>query len=152
MLLIGEGAAMRWGRLSLGFLFGVTAGLTVGRGWWRGDASLWTVGVVALLLGVICTLSAVRRSQSLAAEPAGSPGWNREAAPPLGQMLVSYGLISEADLERALARQKRNGKRLGRVLVEMGLVTHAQVAEVLEEQISRREGRLLWGAGNRLLG
>jgi len=67
-------------------------------------------------------------------------------------MLLSYGLISEGELDRALRRQERTEKRLGRVLVEMKLVTHAQVAEVLEEQLSRREGRLLWGAGQRLIG
>ena len=33
----------------------------------------------------------------------------------------------------------------------MELATHAQVAQVLEEQISRREGRLLWGVGEELL-
>lgn len=72
--------------------------------------------------------------------------WREAAAPPLGQMLVNYGLMTEADLAKALERQKKDKKRLGRVLVEMGLVTHAQVAEVLEEQLSRREGRLRWGA------
>jgi hypothetical protein len=143
---------MRWGRLSLGFLLGVIAGLSLGRGCWRGEASLWAAGAVALSLGVMCTLWAVRRPHAVAPEPAESPGWDHDAAPPLGQMLLNYGLISEAGLEKALARQQRSGMRLGRILVEMGLVTHAQLAEVLEEQISRREGRLLWGAGQRLLG
>jgi type IV pilus assembly protein PilB len=66
-------------------------------------------------------------------------------------MLVSYGLLTQADLDRALAYQQGTGKRLGQILVELDLVTHAQVAQVLEEQLSRREGRLMWGAGAQLI-
>jgi hypothetical protein len=61
-----------------------------------------------------------------------------DGAPPLGEMLVSYGLISEANLQKALARQKKRGRRLGQVLVEMRLVTLDQVLAVLQEQSSRR--------------
>ena len=66
-------------------------------------------------------------------------------------MLLSYGLLTQADLDRALACQEGTKKRLGQILVELDLVTHAQVAQVLEEQLSRREGRLMWGAGARLV-
>ncbi len=59
-------------------------------------------------------------------------------APPLGEMLVNYGLISQANLQKALARQKKRKKRLGQILVEMRLVTLDQVLSVLEEQTSRR--------------
>jgi hypothetical protein len=61
-----------------------------------------------------------------------------DGAPPLGEMLVSYGLITEANLQKALARQRKRGRRLGQVLVEMRLVTLDQVLAVLEEQTSRR--------------
>lgn len=63
-------------------------------------------------------------------------------APLLGQMLLHYRLIREADLERALEQHAKTGKRLGRVVVEMGMATSVQVAEVLEEQLSRRGLRL----------
>jgi hypothetical protein len=66
-------------------------------------------------------------------------------------MLVNYGLLSDTDLARALKQHKKTKKRLGQTLVEMELVSYAQVAEVLEEQLSRREARLLWGSGERLM-
>lgn len=69
------------------------------------------------------------------AQPVQAP---KDGAPPLGEMLVSYGLVSEANLQKALARQKKRGRRLGQVLVEMRLVTLDQVLAVLEEQTSRR--------------
>jgi hypothetical protein len=130
----------------------VTAGVTIGYAWSSWTAALWPAALLALALGVVCTLSAVRRLRSIDRELAESPEWHEYAAPPLGQMLLNYGLISEGDVDKALAHQKKSGKRLGQVLVEMRLVTHAQLAEVLEEQVSRREGRFLWGAGQRLVG
>jgi hypothetical protein len=54
-------------------------------------------------------------------------------------MLVNYHLITEADLNRALDRQRKVHKRLGKTLVEMRLISYQQVAEVLEEQFSRRD-------------
>jgi len=143
---------MHWGRLTFGFLMSVTAGIVLGCACSEGNTVLRAIATLALALGVLSTLWAVPRHRVANLEPGPSPDWNKEAAPRLGEMLLSYGLISEADLERALRRQQRTEKRLGRVLVEMKLVTHAQVAEVLEEQLSRREGRLLWGAGQRLIG
>lgn len=143
---------MRWGRLIFGFVMGVTAGVSLGYACWRGGTTLWAVGLVSLAIGVASTLSAVCRFGARRAEPIDSPNWNASAAPPLGQMLVNYGLVSEGDLQKALARQEKEKKRLGQILVGMGLVTYAQVAEVLEEQISRREGRLLYGVGEKLVG
>ena len=52
----------------------------------------------------------------------------------LGQQLVGAGLISSADLERALAHKRQQGLRLGQALVELGLVTANDVAEALREQ------------------
>ena len=143
---------MRWGRLFLGFVLGVTAGVTLGCASSEGNGVPLVIGILALSLGVLMTISAIHRPRPPELEPAESPDWNPAAAPRLGQMLLNYGLISEADLDRALRRQEKSKKRLGGILVEMKLVTHAQVAEVLEEQLSRREGRLLWGAGQRLIG
>jgi hypothetical protein len=126
--------------------------VSLGYACWHGSAVLWVLGGVSLVLGLASTLSAVCQARTSVSKPTDTPDWHASAAPPLGQMLVNYGLLSEADLEKALARQNREEKRLGQILVSMGLVTHAQVAEVLEEQISRREGRLLYGVGEKLVG
>ena len=42
-----------------------------------------------------------------------------------GELLVTQGLISAEDLERAVAQQKAGGKSLGRVLIEMKVMTEA---------------------------
>ena len=49
----------------------------------------------------------------------------------LGDMLIARGLVTQADLEEATARQVREGGRLGENLVAMGLVTADQIAETL---------------------
>ena len=44
----------------------------------------------------------------------------------LGEVLVEYGYITEAQVEQALAYQKQHkDKRLGEALIEMGLITEA---------------------------
>lgn len=142
---------MHLARMGTGLLLCAAAGVVIGGALAQKEAALWAVGALALMLGVVSTLAAVLRSARPDVEPESGTEWSAAAAPQLGEMLVNYGLISRADLDRALAAQKGTTKRLGRVLVEMELVTHAQIAEVLEEQLSRREGRLLWGAGQRLV-
>ena len=54
--------------------------------------------------------------------------------PALGALLLRDGLLTEADLEAALAVQRESGMRLGEVLVERGAVTRTQIARVLAEQ------------------
>jgi len=56
----------------------------------------------------------------------------------LGDALLRRGLISEADLERALAAHRQSGERLGRVLLSMGLVRRQELHHVLSE---------IWGIG-----
>jgi hypothetical protein len=129
---------MRWTRLKLGLLLAVTAGMVLRYGWADRDALLWHVGTVALMLGVLTVLSAFLGPRRVDERPDRVPEGEALGAPLLGQMLLHYRLISEADLERALEQHARTGKRLGRVVVEMGMATSAQVAEVLEEQLSRR--------------
>jgi len=51
-------------------------------------------------------------------------------------MLVAAGLVSAAQVEEALARQKKSGPRLGETLVAMGAVTEAQMTQVLSNQLS----------------
>jgi hypothetical protein len=133
---------MRWIRLSLGLLLTVIAGTVLGCGWAGGDALLWHVGTVALIVGVLTALSALLSPRRADQRPDEVPEGDTLGAPLLGQMLLHYRLIREADLERALEQHAKTGKRLGRVVVEMGMATSAQVAEVLEEQLSRRGLRL----------
>jgi hypothetical protein len=58
-----------------------------------------------------------------------------QEAPKLGELLVEhYGLISAADLERALERQKATKRMLGETLVEMGLVSEEDILKALNFQ------------------
>ncbi len=66
------------------------------------------------------------------AAPAGASGER------LGDALVRRGLVSPADLERALAAHRVSGERLGRVLLSMGLVRRQDLHRVLGD---------LWGIG-----
>jgi hypothetical protein len=53
---------------------------------------------------------------------------------PLGQLLVEQGMLTSAELERALARQQESGKRLGETIVELGFVSGPQLANALASQ------------------
>ena len=55
----------------------------------------------------------------------------------LGDLLIEKGLISQAQLQEALRKQKESGfsKRLGELLVDEGYVTERQIAEALAEQL-----------------
>jgi type IV pilus assembly protein PilB len=53
----------------------------------------------------------------------------------LGECLVQAGLITENDLETALAEHKQSGERLGAVLVRMNLATDRQIAKALAYQL-----------------
>lgn len=53
----------------------------------------------------------------------------------IGDLLVEYKFISEAQLQQALAEQKKSGRKLGRVLVESGFVGEDQLLKLLSEQL-----------------
>jgi len=53
----------------------------------------------------------------------------------IGQIAVARGLITEDDLERALAFQARFGGRLGGVLVRMGALSERDLLHALSEQL-----------------
>ncbi len=53
---------------------------------------------------------------------------------PLGTLLVGEGLVSAADLETALAEQRRTGRVLGQILVASGCVTGVSLAQALARQ------------------
>lgn len=51
---------------------------------------------------------------------------------PLGETLVSRGLISQAQLQQALDEQKTHpGEKLGEILIRLGFITQAQVESAL---------------------
>ncbi len=53
----------------------------------------------------------------------------------LGAVLIRMGFVSEGQVERALERQALSGKRLGEELVDEGLLTAAQLARALASQL-----------------
>lgn len=53
----------------------------------------------------------------------------------LGDLLIEHNLISQAQLEQALAEQKSSGQKLGRVLIDSGYVTEDQILEALSQQL-----------------
>ncbi len=56
----------------------------------------------------------------------------------LGQMLVRENLISQSQLQRAIAQQKKTGQRLGDVIYECELVPKKMVDAVLRKQRTMR--------------
>ena len=53
----------------------------------------------------------------------------------LGDLLIEHGMITQAQLETALAEQKKSGRRLGRVLIDNGFVDEEAMLRVLSEQM-----------------
>ena len=53
----------------------------------------------------------------------------------IGECLIQAGLITEDDLQTALAEHKRTGERVGVVLVRMNLATEKQIAKALALQL-----------------
>lgn len=51
-------------------------------------------------------------------------------------MLVAAGLVTDAQVGEALAKQKEKGRRLGEMLVELGYVTEPQMTQVLSNQLT----------------
>ncbi len=61
-----------------------------------------------------------------------SPVRNRKR---LGEMLVEGGLLTEAQLKRAVAAHKRLRIKLGQYLVREGIVSGAQIVDLVSEQL-----------------
>jgi hypothetical protein len=53
---------------------------------------------------------------------------------PLGRLLVEQGLLTDDELERALALQQASGKRLGETIVDLGFVSGPDLASALATQ------------------
>lgn len=54
---------------------------------------------------------------------------------PIGQMLRERGLVSEEDLNNALALQKERPHKIGKILVDLGYVAERDMLGVLSEQL-----------------
>src|SRR5262245_36554973 len=52
----------------------------------------------------------------------------------LGDLLVGEGLITQADLQRALAEQKGSNEKLGSILVRLNLLSEEQLIGFLSRQ------------------
>jgi type IV pilus assembly protein PilB len=53
----------------------------------------------------------------------------------IGECLIQAGLITDADLQVALAEHKRTGERVGAVLVRLNLATEKQITKALAYQL-----------------
>ncbi len=53
----------------------------------------------------------------------------------IGELLVERGAITPAQLEAALAAQKRTRQKLGTCLIQQGVLSEAQLAQVLAESL-----------------
>jgi len=53
----------------------------------------------------------------------------------IGDLLVEQKIISEAQLQAALAEQKKSGRKLGRVLIENGFIEEETLLQLLSEQL-----------------
>ena len=53
---------------------------------------------------------------------------------PLGALLIEKGLLTEQELEAALAEQRRTGRLVGQILVERGSLSAFALARALSEQ------------------
>jgi len=58
---------------------------------------------------------------------------NVEPALPLGERLITAGLITQDQLQVALTEQGRNDEPLGRILVKLGLVSEGVIRDTLSE-------------------
>ncbi len=53
----------------------------------------------------------------------------------IGDLLTEHGLISEQQLQQALAEQNSSGKKLGRALIDLGFIAEDQLLTLLSEQL-----------------
>jgi hypothetical protein len=67
-------------------------------------------------------------------EPETPPEHSARRWPPLGRLLVDGGLITEAQLEQALAEQRRDGARLGDVVLRKGWISRLALAAIVARQ------------------
>jgi type IV pilus assembly protein PilB len=59
----------------------------------------------------------------------------REKYLKLGELLIKEGLITEAELEKAINYQRQQGGRLGEIIIKLGIVREEQIIRVLGKQL-----------------
>ena len=78
---------------------------------------------------------------------AGTTGYGGGTRKRIGDVLVEAGVLTQADLERALGAQRADGagerKRLGEIITDLGFASERQVAQALRRArpAGRRPGR-----------
>jgi MSHA biogenesis protein MshE len=53
----------------------------------------------------------------------------------LGELLLEHKVITDEQLQQALAEQKRTGRKLGRVLTDLNLVREEKLNEILAQSL-----------------
>src|SRR3989338_6864800 len=53
----------------------------------------------------------------------------------IGKILKDLGLVTAADIQKALEKQKATGKFLGNILVEMGKISETDLLKCLSDQM-----------------
>ncbi len=92
------------------------------------DSSRESSSNVVPFVGHELAVDDVASDGGAADEPAGS------GPRPLGEILTEQGLVTDHELDRALATQKEGGEKLGEILVAQGSITRLQLASALAEQ------------------
>ena len=84
------------------------------------------------------TVATIDNSHLAETHAAAAPPPNNEApARPLrlGERLIGANLITEQELEAALALQSRDGQRIGEALLELGMLDEDQLVPFIEQQL-----------------
>ncbi|MBI4711167.1 MAG: hypothetical protein HY767_01705, partial [Candidatus Omnitrophica bacterium] len=68
-------------------------------------------------------------------EPEIKPAKPKKRIDPLGQVLLSTGLITEEQLGEALKQHLQTGRRLGQTLIDMNLISSHDVGKMLEKKL-----------------
>ncbi len=63
------------------------------------------------------------------------PAKLRKRVDPMGQVLVSSGLITEEQLSQALKKHLETGQRLGQTLINMNIISSQDVGRMLEKKL-----------------
>ena len=131
-----------WGRVVLGLALAAIAGVSFGHAWSNENTSLWVVGGVTLLTGVLLVLSGLYVRSQPEPPPPSTEEEREELVPLVGALLVyKYQLISHAQLQQALEEQRRSTRLIGEILVEQELVTEGQLQTALAHQQSYPKAR-----------
>ena len=56
----------------------------------------------------------------------------------VGDILVHQGIISEDQLQKALAEQKKSNEKLGQILINQGIITEADLVKAYSQQMGHK--------------